>query len=245
MSIEMDKLNLLKNLILMMCCDGNIASQEKKFLAKAAKQIAFNVDDWNALLKETVAAKNPFYPIENKERGIATLKSLVIMAKADKVVDEREKKFLMRFAKSIGISNEEWRQIRKQSDIEGIFDPFKSITERTGAKITALEEDFEDLDDFIEISNENGIDIQVIKFDDFISSDRNDEDIICFHASEDKDKTVHKCTRLLEKCGQRTISVLTRYQGHQVKYMLEIGLKKCIIEPVYTNDIEEMLSFSK
>jgi hypothetical protein len=42
---------------------------------------------------------------------------------------------------------------------------------------------------------------------------------------------------LLEKCGGKLVCILTRYQGHQVKYLLEIGLKKCIIEPVYARDI--------
>ena len=35
------------------------------------------------------------------------------------------------------------------------------------------------------------------------------------------------------------VAILTRYQGHLVKYLHEVGLKKCIIEPVYSNDIEK------
>ena len=56
---------------------------------------------------------------------------------------------------------------------------------------------------------------------------------------------MRKCKELLEKSGPKTISILTRYQGHQVKYMLEIGLEKCIIEPVYSNDIQKMFSGNK
>ena len=36
--------------------------------------------------------------------------------------------------------------------------------------------------------------------------------------------------------------ILTRFQGHQVKYLLEIALKKCIIEPVYARDISDLFN---
>ena len=49
-----DKMNYLKNLMLMMCCDGEIAGREKKFLGRAAKEIGLKVDDWGGFLKEVV-----------------------------------------------------------------------------------------------------------------------------------------------------------------------------------------------
>jgi hypothetical protein len=45
---------------------------------------------------------------------------------------------------------------------------------------------------------------------------------------------------LLEACGEKLVCILTRFQGHQVKYLHEIGLKKCIIEPVYARDVAEL-----
>ena len=47
---------------------------------------------------------------------------------------------------------------------------------------------------------------------------------------------------LLEKCGGKLACILTRFQGHQVKYLLEIGLNKCIIEPVYARDISDLFN---
>ena len=247
MSDTEDRLNYIKNMIRMMCCDGEIAAREKKFLSRAVKEIGIQVDDWNRLLKEVLGEGTKLYAIGNREKAIATLKSLVVMAKADRKVDEREKEYIVRFAKSIGVSNAEWKQIRKSIDIGTLFEPFKRAAEATGLKktaggITVLREDFDKIDEFAGVAKENEITTQIVGFDEFIAGAGGEEDIICFHASEDKNESVRKCKQLLVKSGERTVSVLTRYQGHQVKYMLELGLNKCIIEPVYSQDIDKLFS---
>ena len=242
MSVAQEKLNLVKNLIRMMCCDGEISSREKKFLAKAAKEVELKVEDWNVLAKEVTRAGSALYPIEDRDRGIATLKSLVVMAKADKKVDEQEKKFLVQFAKSIGVSNAEWKQINKHIQVGSLFEPFKTKLREGAAGVTVLKEDFDKLEEFTETGRENGIQMQIMGFDEFTAGDGRGGDMICFHASEDRDATVRKCKALLDKCGERTVSVLTRFQGHQVQYLLETGLTRCIIEPVYSHDFEKMFS---
>ena len=245
MSREQDKLNYIKNLILMMCCDGEVAEREKKFLGRAAKAIEMKVDDWGGLLKEVIGEKRTLYPIEDRERGVATLKSLVVMAKADKRVDEREKECILRFAKSVGVSNSEWKAIKKQIDVESLFGAFKRIGPMDGAGITVLKEDFEAIDDFADVARENEVATRIVGFDEFIAGEKGEGEIVCFHACQDRAATVRRCGELLEQCGERTVSVLTRYQGHQVKYMLEIGLGKCVIEPVYSHDIEGLFSGKK
>lgn len=236
-----DKLNYLKNLILMMCCDGQVASREKKFLARAAKEIGQQVDNWGLLVKEVVQEKADSYPIKDRDRAIATLKSLLVMAKADKHVDQREKKFLVQFAKSIGVSNSQWQQIRKEIDASSLFDPFR----KTGPAITILKEDFDKIDDFVTVAQENDVPTKVLIFDEFIAGNGSVADIVCFHASEDREATVGKCKTLLAKPSRKLVAVLTRYQGHQVKYLLEIGLKLCVIEPIYTHDIKQILATTK
>jgi uncharacterized tellurite resistance protein B-like protein len=245
MSETEDRLNYIKNMIRMMCCDGEIASREKKFLSRAAKEIGAEVDDWNKLLKEVLAEGTKLYPLQNREKAIATLKSLIVMAKADKKVDQREKEYILRFAKSVGVSNSEWKQIRSQIDIGTLFEPFKRLEPAAGLKqtaggITVLKDDFDKIDEFTNVAKERAITTQIVGFDEFIAGAGGQEDIVCFHASENRDESVRKCRELLARSPEGTVSVLTRYQGHQVKYMLELGLKKCIIEPVYTNDIDKL-----
>lgn len=247
MSETQDCLNYIKNMIRMMCCDGQIASREKKFLGRAAKKIGAEVDDWNRLLKEVLAEETKLYPVTNREKAIATLKSLIVMAKADKKVDQREKEYILRFAKSVGVSNSEWKQIKSQIDIGTLFDPFKKAQPAAGLKktaggITLLKEDFDKIDEFTQVAKERAITTQIVGFDEFIARAVGEEDIVCFHAAEDKDESVLRCKELLARSPDGTVSVLTRYQGHQVKYMLEQGLKKCIIEPVYTQDIDKLFS---
>lgn len=242
MSVAQDKLNLLKNLIRMMCCDGEISSREKKFLAKAAREVELEVHDWNCLVKEVSKDTSALYPIADKDRSIATLKSMVVMAKADKKVDKQEKKLLIQFAKSIGVSNAQWKQINKHIQVTNLFESFKTKTRVGSAGITILKEDFDKAEEFKETARDNGIQIRIAAFDEFIAGDGNGTDLICFHASQNRKETVRKCKALLEKCGERTVSVLTRFQGHQVQYLLETGLTKCIIEPAYSNDFKKMFS---
>lgn len=242
MSVSQDKLNLVKNLIRMMCCDGKISSREKKFLAKAAKEVELKVDDWNSLVKEVSKDAAALYPIADNDRAVATLKSLVVMAKADERIDKQEKKFLIQFAKSIGVSSAEWKQINKHIQVTNLFESFKTKMRAGAAGITILKEDFDKLEEFEEIARECGIQIRIAGFDEFMAGDGNGTEMICFHASEERKETVRKCKALLEKCGERTVSVLTRFQGHQVQYLLETGLTRCIIEPVYSHDFEKMFS---
>ena len=240
-----DKLNYIKNMIRMMCCDGEIAAREKKFLGRAAKEIGAQVGDWNGLLKEVLSEGTKLYPMANRDKAIATLKSLVVMAKADKKVDEREKEYLLRFAKSIGVSNSEWKQIRKEIDVGTLFEPFKTAEAgaglaETAGGITVLREHFDKIDDFTAVAKDRAITTQILGFDEFIAGTGGEGGIVCFHAAQDRDETMLRCKSLLAREPEKTVSVLTRYQGHQVKYMLEVGLKKCIIEPVYTNDIDKL-----
>lgn len=247
MSGSDDKLNYVKNMIQMMCCDGVIDGREKKFLGRAAKEIGLQVDDWGRLVKEVIDGDAWLYPIEDRGRGIATLKSLVVMAKADGVIDAREKDAIVRFAKSMNVGNEEWNRIRKEIDVSHLFDAFKGgaaavkAAEAAGGVgaggVTVIREDFERIEEFRSVAKDNSIATRVVGLDEFISGAGGEGDFVCFHAAQDKNETVRRCKELLGRCGVRTVSILTRYQGHQVKYLHEIGLEKCVIEPVYEQDI--------
>lgn len=232
-----DNLNCLKNLIQLMCCDKSIHKREKSFLSRAAKELDVQVEDWNGLLKEVLTNDVPLYPVANRDKAVAILKSMIVMSKADGDIHPSEKQLALQFAKSIGVSKTEWKQILKDIDLETLFEPF---TKTTGHIIT-IHDDFDKLDAFLQVAEDNGAVTDSVDLQTFLQSAYNDLSVVCFHAAEDKDATVTRCQMLLEMCSDKLVCILTRYQGHQVKYLLEIGLKKCIIEPVYTRDINELL----
>ncbi len=235
MSDSEDRLNWIKNLIQLMCCDREIAAGEKKFLFKAAKELCVEVDDWNKLLKRVMHDERIRYPISDREMGIAALKSLVVMARADGHVDETEKRYILRFAKLIGLSNSEFCEIVTEIDVEKLFVPFRKIS----GNLVALEEDFDHIDGLIEVAEAHDKSVSVMTFDDFLR-DSSGFDLVCFHASPEREATVSKCRKLLDNSGEKVISILSRDQGFQVRYMLELGLRRCVIEPVYSGDIEDI-----
>ena len=241
MSDAQDKLNWIKNLIQMMCCDRHIDKAEKEFLFRAAKELDIRVDDWNELLKRVLKDERVRYPISDRASAIAALKSLVVVAKADKKVDEREKRYILQFAKSIGISNSELKEIVRDIDVETLFRPVR----QTSGSITAIREDFDKIDEFLEVARENGKEVEVVTFEQFISPAKSSDNVVCFHAAEEKDLTMDRCRKLLDNTGAGVVPVLTRFQGFQVRYLLEIGVTKCVIEPIYSRDILEILALPR
>jgi uncharacterized tellurite resistance protein B-like protein len=238
MSDSQDKLNWIKNLIQIMCCDREIADPEKKFLFRAAKELQVEVKDWNGLLKLVLKDDRIRYPVQDRKMALATLKSLVVMAKADGRIDKNEKHYILRFAKLIGLSNSEFKQIVRDIDVENLFRPFR----RTSGGIIALKEDFEHLEKFVAVAEENDNTVHIAGYDEFVRDVTAAADAVCFHAAADRHETVDRCRTLLDKSGDRVVSILSRHQGYQVKYLLEMGLRKCIIEPVYAKDIHEMFA---
>lgn len=238
MAAVTDNLNCIKNLMQLMCCDGTIRTAEKSFLSRAATELEVRVDDWNGLLKEVLKDGVPLYPVQNRDKAVATLKSLIVMSKAAGRVDPKEKTLTVQFAKSIGVEKSEWKRILKDIDLENLFEPFS----RTPGSVTTIHDDFDKLDAFLQVTAENGVSKKRVGLQEFLASTDIPETVVCFHASEDKDVTVTRCQMLLEKCGGKLACILTRFQGHQVKYLLEIGLNKCIIEPVYARDISDLFN---
>ncbi|MBL7214272.1 MAG: TerB family tellurite resistance protein [Phycisphaerae bacterium] len=232
-----DNMNCLKNLMRLMCCDGVIQPQEKAFLSRAATELAVLVDDWNALLREVISDNISFYPVSNREKALAALKAMVVMAKTDGQVDEKEKQFVLQFAKSFGVSQNDWKEVLSDIDPKNLFGPFQKPPEQ----FIALTDDFEKLEAFLKVAQDNGAAVQTKDLKAYLRADSDSQAIVCFHASPEKELTVSRCQLLLGKAGERLVCILNRFQGHQVKYLHETGLKKCVIEPVYARDISDIL----
>ena len=233
-----DNTNCLKNLMQLMCCDGKIHPKEKVFLSKAAKELAVSVDDWNALLKDVLGDNIPCYQLSDRTKATAALQAMIVMAKADGNVNEKEKQFALRFAKSIGIRRSEWKELLNNVDAENLFAPFQQLA----GNLIALTDDFEKLDEFRNVAQDNGASVQTMNLKTYLQADTDSQTIVCFHAAGEKDLSVSRCELLLNKAPDAVVCILNRFQGHQVKYLHETGLKKCIIEPVYDRDIADIFN---
>ncbi len=235
MSAE-DSLHCLKNLLQLMCCDGSIHDREKRFLKKAADELSVTVDDWNGLLKEVLRDNIPYYPVSDRDKALAVLKALMLMAKADGKVDEKEKQYVLGFAKSIGANRNEWKQAVGTIDADTVFTPFEPVT----GQILAVTDDFDKLDAFLQVAGENGATVKTSDLKRLLQGTAPPQALVCFHAASEKEESVSRCHLLLGKTDA-VVCILTRFQGHQVKYLHESGLRKCVIEPVYARDITDIL----
>lgn len=226
----------------MICCDGKLDTREKQFLASAAKQMGFDItpfNGWSQLIKQVHKDQIGIYPIKDKQKAISTLKGLIVMAKVDRHLDKREKTFIQNFAKSLGIGNVEFSDILKDIDKENLFESFTNSPINVGSMVV-LEDEFEKFNDLAIVASENGVTVKTTTTQAFVASELPPEHVVCFHASENKENSTKRCQVLLQKTGADLICILTRFQGHQVKYLHELGLNKCIIEPVYSRDVMDM-----
>lgn len=237
MSDVQDRWNCLKNLIRMMCVDGEVAGREQKFLLHAARELELPVENWDALIREVEGDSAPLYPIRSEARAVAALKALLLMAKMDRQVDEREKELLRKFAKSIGVTGAQWRAILEEARVPGLFEPFCKAL----GSLVVLEEDFESLEPLRAAAEAVGVTVEVTSYGAYMQSAPIPE-AVCFHATADRAASVEKCRALRRKSQARVVAVLTRYQGFQVRYLLEEGIDQCIIEPVYGRDLEMIFS---
>lgn len=237
MSLAQDRGHCLRNLVRLMCCDGKITETERRFLAKVARELNAKVRDWPAFVKETLADPRDLWPVADRRRAIATLKSLVAMARADGRVGQREKGHIARFAKTLGVTADEWRQILDEADSPDAWRPFKSCS----VGLYAIEDDFERLGDLVELATDHDIPAQTTTLEAFLSQPPRALGAVCFHAVENTEATVARGRRLLEVTGDKSVAVLTRFQGRQVQYLLETGLTRCVIEPLYPRDLPRIL----
>lgn len=235
-----DNMNCLKNLLQLMCIDGIIHPKEKEFLQKAAAQLDIAVDDWNALLKEVLHDNIPFYTIVDHQKATAALKAMIVMAQSDGKIDEKERRYVLQFAKSIGVDRTEWKALLAHIEAGNLFGPYQ----KPQGNLIALTEDFEKLDAFLKVAADYGTSVETIGLNQYLKKEIVPKAVVCFHAAQEKDLTVSRCKLLLGKAGDGLVCILTRFQGHQVKYLHEAGLKKCVIEPVYTRDIIEILKLA-
>ncbi len=242
-----DRVNWIKNLIQVMCCDGSIHEREKRFLAKVAKQLDVKVPDWNALLRSVLRDARVRYPLSDETAALDVLKSLIVMANADGKVDDNERRYILSFAKVIGVSKDRLKTIVKDMDkakkpARGGTDILSVTPANTPAVlITVASDDFDNLDQFVQVVREQGHDIRVITVD---NASVDPDCILCFHAAAAPEDTVGRCRRLLQAAQGPVVAILTRYQGHHVRYLLELGIPKCVIEPVYARDVEQIVALA-
>ena len=234
MQTDSDKLNCIKNLVRMMCCDKKLQQEELQFLAKAAKQLNMEIKDWKGLLREVQTDNCPLYPIVDKDKAIATLQALVVMAKIDKDLALEERKFIQQYAKSINVDNNQWKQIISDINVDKLF----AVFNESRGEIVAVKNDFEKIEAFCMMATKNNVhvdttDLKTILKDKSICEGKT----ICFHAGEKKEDSILRYKSLVENTYGTFVGIFTRFQGNQVQYLRELGLKKCIIEPVYAQDI--------
>jgi hypothetical protein len=239
MENDRDKQNCLKNLLTMILIDGEVDRREMDFLKNAAAKLEIAVADWKQLVRLVQEDGTPVYPIEDRTFAVEVLKALMAMARKDDRVEDAEKRLLLVFSKSIGISRAELKEALALSAKDGLFDP----PERADTTFLVITTDFEKIDDFVKTFEGSGVGVKLVEYKDALHGDAlKGLTIVCLHGAIDQETTVKRCSNLLHKNKDLFIvPILGRYQGNYVKYLHEIGIKRCFVEPVFPIDVANIL----
>ena len=106
------KLSFLKGLLLLAKCDGHFDDNEKQFYLSAATALELSEDDHRTLVKWIDTGKvSKDLKFASKRQSLFFLKEAVQLCYVDGSYSEKERSFIAKVAKQIGVSKEALSQI--------------------------------------------------------------------------------------------------------------------------------------
>jgi hypothetical protein len=232
----------LNNLALMLLADGEVSPQEMDFLQKAAGVLGVESDDWPGYLRSMEKDETTVYPIEDRSFARKVLSAMAEMARRDGKYDAAEQQLLHLFVKACALSTEEVADILPPA-------PGQSPQPDGGAqqRMLVVTTDFEAVDTLVTVLERCGVVVATREYQEVLHGHAlGDHTIVCLHGAVEKDTTIKRCDNLLHSYpGLTVVPILGRYQGHQVKYLHEIGIPRCIVEPVFPADVTHILEDAK
>lgn len=232
-----DGRNCIKNLIAVAAADRKLDSGEKEFFLNVFKKLEIPSGELPILFREVRGDGLPFYPVKSREAAIKTLKMMLTMARADGSFDVSEKKIIHAFAKAIGFDREALAGKVAESGEESSSETPETPTDFSWLNIRVITDHFEKLEEFmgsLESMNASGA-----SFLDFLREPSGD--IVFMHAVERRKATVTRLEKIQKICSARIVPIMTRFQGDQIKYVHDLGIPRCMIEPVLKNEVIRLL----
>jgi hypothetical protein len=213
----------LMNLWLIAFCDGEYHPNEQKWIEAFVREADIDPADAQRWFEELRAGGLDWHPIADRGDARDLLKIAVGVIGALEF-DEDEA------AQILSIS---WgRNVMLE-----VF-PTRTIPPPAGA-IVLLTDDFDDLRAFVEASR--GVEFERRTYDD-LRRQSGAPIAVVMHAAEDRKVSMTRLERLKGQLpGTRFYFVVKRHQANQVSYALERGATRCLVEPIFKNELTKLL----
>lgn len=231
----------LMNLWLIALCDGEYHPNEQKWIEAFIREADIEPADAQRWFEELRAGEIDWQPIERRGDARDLLRIAVGVIGADNRLDERERSALYQLGKALEFSEDEVGEILSLSWGRNVMldvFPTRTIPPPEGA-IVLVTDDFEDLRLFKEVSR--GIQFEARTYDD-LRRQTGAPIAVVLHAAEDRAESMRRIEKLKAQLPHtRFYFVVRRHQANQVSYALERGVTRCLVEPIFKNELTRLL----
>ena len=249
--LDDDTKALFVNALLVAHADGTFDALERDFMRRLIDKLTIDTATARRWYLELKSGNLDFRPIDDPYARSEALRAAVGAAAADGRFDAREKTALRSLGKVLGFSFEQLQQAVNENwgtdVIVDLLDPpatppagLPGENPDAGSPFVVIEDHFDKLEAFVTASP--GIPFTRCRLADLrrhVGIPR----YAVFHAAPDRDTTSSVYKRLQQHWpSSRKVAVVARHQGHQVSYLLEWGASRCLVEDIYPNEFNRLLS---
>lgn len=233
------------NMLLVANADDGVDDAERGFLRTFVERSGITAGQVAAWTGELRAGRARFVPVDSPERADEALGLMVAVASADGTLGVNERRALLAWGRVMGLERDALvERVRERwgADVLGELFPEPAPAGATphGARVLVLSEHFERIDAFIEAGA--GFDFEVRERAAFTDLP-GDVDFVVFHVAEAREASIATLERLRAALpGALPVAVANRHQAFQISYLLEAGVHRCMVEPIYPGELARLVA---
>jgi len=236
---------LLINMAILAQADGAVDPLERNFVKGFLKKVRVSNAEANRWLAEAQSEGLKFQPVPERKQALDLLKLMVGVAAADGKLEEKETATLVWMAKACGISQEETTALVKdywKRDVfaEVLARPSPKPTEQGAElRVTLIADGFAKVEDLV--TGNPSVRFDRHKLDEVLSGAVRPEAIV-LHAQEKREDSIGTAKAVKNACpNAKIVVVVRRDQAFQIGYLMEQGIHRCLVEPIFPNEISQVL----
>ena len=244
---------LFVNTVLVANADGEVSPEERTFIQNFVTRAGISEAQMRTWLGSIREGESTFQPLESDAHADALFALLVGAASSDGKLSPAEREALLQWGRVMGLTAEQVRDKARalwQHDVLADWFPAPdapadtstdviSAGTETGVEALIVSNQFSGLQAMLEVSPE--VSVQVTTMND-APAGLGADTVAVFHAHEDKADTLDMLSWVRRHVGAQTvIVVLNRHQAFQISYLYEHKVDRCLVEPVYPDELKKVV----
>ncbi len=238
MSFPTARQHFFVNAHLLARADGRTSPEEQRLLDLLAEQLGVTPEERARWISEC-GPDAVFLPMRDQAEAREILGLMIQLAGADGLVLATEKQALLRAGKVMGLPAGELDvlvQAMTGAHLSLAATEAVRSAAASQALVTVLSDHYESLPQLLDASAGLPLDVRTL---DALKARRPPPEHVVFHALDDRQASLEIVARVRRAAPKaRIIPVVRRDQGYLVSYLLEAGVQRCIVEPVYPGELE-------